>query len=320
MRPLALFVAFFSLPVHAAPLEVATDIPPVAALVADVQGGRGTVTAVAPSDADVHHLSLRPSQARALAQADVAVWIGPGVTGWFGSAMNSLAPDTPALSLLPGAPVRLPLRGGDGTDPHVWMAPENAIAALDQIAEALSAADRDGAAHYRAQAKAAAEAIRAAAAAVPRAEGARYVAAHDSLQYAEALSGLTFVGSITDGHNHSPGAAHLHELETALEDGGADCLFVEPGETTKLVRQVAEKGGPAGHRGQHPATGRQLRRLPVGAARATGRLRPVGRAQGRGASRSRPALPRPARARPCRWQARPPRTPAACAGPAALRG
>lgn len=145
MRPLALFVAFFSLPVHAAPLEVATDIPPVAALVADVQGGRGTVTAVAPSDADVHHLSLRPSQARALAQADVAVWIGPGVTGWFGSAMNSLAPDTPALSLLPGAPVRLPLRGGDGTDPHVWMAPENAIAALDQIAEALSAADRDGA-------------------------------------------------------------------------------------------------------------------------------------------------------------------------------
>lgn len=98
-------------------------------------------------------------------------------------------------------------------------------------------------AHYRAQAKAAAEAIRAAAAAVPRAEGARYVAAHDSLQYAEALSGLTFVGSITDGHNHSPGAAHLHELETALEDGGADCLFVEPGETTKLVRQVAEKGG-----------------------------------------------------------------------------
>lgn len=172
---------------------VATDIPPVTSLVAQVMQGLGEPTSFLPATADPHHVTLRPSEAQALADADLVVWIGPDLMPGLGASLPSLAGETTILTLaeLPGTE-RLSFRQredfgaehddhedhadhddhahddhaeddehddhahdhGD-IDPHVWLSPANATLWLTVIAEELSARDPANADTYAANAAAA---------------------------------------------------------------------------------------------------------------------------------------------------------------------
>ena len=67
--------------------RVVTDIAPVHSLVAQVMKGVGTPGLLMDQGADAHHFSLRPSQARALQNAELVVWIGPEMTPWLDAAL-----------------------------------------------------------------------------------------------------------------------------------------------------------------------------------------------------------------------------------------
>ena len=59
--------------------QVATDIAPVHGLVSRVMQGVGTPELIVPAGATPHDFALRPSQARALQNADLVVWMGPAL-------------------------------------------------------------------------------------------------------------------------------------------------------------------------------------------------------------------------------------------------
>jgi zinc transport system substrate-binding protein len=80
--------------------RVVTDIPPVHSLVAQVMGTLGDPVLLLDKGANAHSFQLRPSQAAALADADLVVWIGPEMTPWLDGALGSLSPDTAQLALL----------------------------------------------------------------------------------------------------------------------------------------------------------------------------------------------------------------------------
>ena len=83
MRSLtALALVLAAAPALAAPPKVMTDIPAVHALAAGVMGDLGTPGILLDQGADAHHFQLRPSQAKALSQADLLLWIGPRMTPW----------------------------------------------------------------------------------------------------------------------------------------------------------------------------------------------------------------------------------------------
>ena len=67
--------------------KVVTDIPPVQALVAQVMGDLGSPVLLLEKGADEHDFQLRPSQMRAVADANLVVWIGPELTPWLDRAM-----------------------------------------------------------------------------------------------------------------------------------------------------------------------------------------------------------------------------------------
>lgn len=96
--------------------RVITDIPPVQALVAQVMGDLGQPVLLLDKGADAHSFQLRPSQAAALAEADLVVWIGPEMTPWLDRALGGLAADVAQLRLLnaKGTDHR---SYGDGTEP-----------------------------------------------------------------------------------------------------------------------------------------------------------------------------------------------------------
>lgn len=80
--------------------NVATDIAPVHSLVARVMQGVGEPDMIIRQGASPHGYALRPSEARALQNADLVVWVGDDLTPWLEEAIDSLAADAHALELL----------------------------------------------------------------------------------------------------------------------------------------------------------------------------------------------------------------------------
>ena len=70
---------------------VMTETPVTHALVSQVMGALGTPGLLLDRGGDPHHFQLRPTQARALARADLVVWIGPDLTPWLARTAETLA-------------------------------------------------------------------------------------------------------------------------------------------------------------------------------------------------------------------------------------
>lgn len=80
--------------------KVAVDIAPVHSIVSAVMGDLGTPDLVIPAGASPHNHALRPSEARALDQADVVVWMGHALAPWLEGPVESLAGDAVHVELL----------------------------------------------------------------------------------------------------------------------------------------------------------------------------------------------------------------------------
>jgi zinc transport system substrate-binding protein len=258
--------------------RVITDIPPVQALVAQVMGDLGAPVLLLDKGADAHSFQLRPSQAAALAEAALVVWIGPEMTPWLDRAVEGLATDVAQLRLLEADGTYLRSFGEgaapdhddhadeaghdhaaepaaedghehdhahEGVDPHAWLDPGNARLWLGLIAAELARLDPANAATYQANA-AQAEADVAALdarldAALAPVRDKPFVVFHDAYGYFADHYGLTIAGTVTLGDAAPPGAAHLAELQARL--GQALCIFPETQHDPKMVETIAADTG-----------------------------------------------------------------------------
>lgn len=175
--------------------QVMTDIAPIQSLAARVMAGIGAPDVLLPPGASPHDYALRPSDAARLAETDLMIWVGHGLTPWLEGPIASLAADAQHLELLKTTGwTALPLRSDPafaeaeaaehpadaqgaeeqveeghaaatgaadtdladaGTDPHAWLDPSNAAVFMTLMAEDLARLDPANAAAYRANAAAA---------------------------------------------------------------------------------------------------------------------------------------------------------------------
>jgi zinc transport system substrate-binding protein len=254
-------LSMLPLPALAEVPRVITDIPPVYGLVAQVMGDLGTPVLLLEKGADEHDFQLRPSQMTDIANADVAVWIGPELTPWMERALDGAKGDMVSLPLLAIEGTKLLEFGAvdvhadenghnhdhdhdhSGTDPHAWLNPENAAPWLDEIAAALSAKDSENAATYAANATAAKTEIAALdneiAAALAPIKDKGFVAYHDAYQYFTTHYALNYQGAIAMGDASAAGAAHLREMQSTIADGVV-CVFPEVQHDADLLLQLTE--------------------------------------------------------------------------------
>jgi zinc transport system substrate-binding protein len=88
-------------------------MPPVHALVARVMVGVGEPTLLIPGTASPHAFSLRPSDGRILAAADIVVWVGPALETSLTGPLTTLAGGAHRVTLSEAAGIRLlPARTG----------------------------------------------------------------------------------------------------------------------------------------------------------------------------------------------------------------
>ena len=80
--------------------NVAADIAPVHSLVSRVMDGVGAPKLVVQSGASPHGYRLRPSEAKALQDADLVFWMGEELTPWLDGALETLASKASITTLL----------------------------------------------------------------------------------------------------------------------------------------------------------------------------------------------------------------------------
>ena len=330
-RPLILSLMFATSAAQAGAPKVVTDIAPVHSLVAQVMGDLGTPDLLIAPGTSPHHYSMRPSEAAALQEAEIVIWIGEGLTPQLGRSIEALGTKANVISLLEAPGMHLleyreldefnaqehgedahdhdgheghddhaehkdhddhghdehahddhahedhaEHKGHDdhghddhashdehaahddhghkddhghhhhegGIDPHLWLDPENAQAALQVIAAALAEKDPANAGTYKANAKSAAEALGALDAGLKTRLAAlgdrNFLVYHDAFQYFEKRYGISASGSIAVGDAQAPGPARLQRVREILLESGAVCVFSEPQLSEKLVVVVTE--------------------------------------------------------------------------------
>ena len=225
--------------------NVVTDFGPIQSLVQQVMGDLGTPVMLLPPGGDPHEFQMKPSQAQALADADLIFWDGPELMPALADAIATLGEKGKSVALLQdGGGKTRTFAGDEGTDPHAWLDPTNAEAWLGTIATQLATADPANAATYAANATQAQTAIKALdarlSAQLAPVQGLPFVVFHDALGYFADHYGLTVAGAIELGDATSPGAAQLSTIKTLLTDAKAICVFPEIGRDPKFIATVTE--------------------------------------------------------------------------------
>jgi zinc transport system substrate-binding protein len=263
-----------SAPVGATEPLVVASIKPIHSLVAGVMEGVGEPVLLVKGAGSEHSYSLRPSEARALAEAEVVFWVGETMETFLIKPLQTLSGDAKVVELseVPGLTLHATREGGmweaeeheheeepagadadheEGlhqghgeTDMHVWLDPGNAKVLVDAIAATLGAADPANAARYAANAARLRERLdeldRALADRLAAVGDRPYVVFHDAYQYFERRYGTNALGAITINPTRRPGVQRLQEIRARVAQLDAACVFAEPQFEPALVETVIE--------------------------------------------------------------------------------
>ncbi|MGE0233397.1 MAG: zinc ABC transporter substrate-binding protein ZnuA [Flavobacteriaceae bacterium] len=258
---------------HAA-VKVVASIKPIHSLAAGLMQGVAEPALIVSGGASPHVYSLKPSQARALEDADIVFWVGEGLENFLAKPLEALAGDARvvALSQTPGLTLLEPREGGafeahdhedeadhaeaehdhdqetgrqdHSTDMHLWLDPQNARLMVGEMEKALIAADPANEERYKANAagmQARIETlIKETESRVAPVSDRHFIVFHDAYHYFEQRFGLEAAGSITVSPETAPGAKRLSEIRDRIAGTNAVCVFSEPQFPSAIVATVLE--------------------------------------------------------------------------------
>ena len=248
-----------SLPASAqAPIKAVATFSVLGNLLTEVAGDKAVVSLVVGPDIDAHAYQPRPSDARALADAQVLVSNGLGFEGW----IDRLAKAAPfkgkpivastGVATLPAAPSAGHSQGHShehGPDPHCWQDVQRVRTYVANIAKGLAEADPTNAASYRDRAEAFDRRlveldawVKEEIAKVP-ADKRRAITGHDSFRYFSSAYGVKFQSPRGYNTSTEPSARDVAALIREAREHRIKALFVENMTNPGLVDQIARESG-----------------------------------------------------------------------------
>jgi ABC-type Zn uptake system ZnuABC Zn-binding protein ZnuA len=227
-----------------ASVEAVATTTEVADLVRNVGGDRVAVDSILRPNSDPHEYEPRPSDAAAIAKADIVFRSGGDLDQWLGGVLDSAGGDAKTVTLIDSVK-------REGDDPHWWQDPRNAILAVAAIRDALIDVDPDGRAGYERRAAAYTAKLRRLDGEVARcidrvpAGKRKLVTTHDALGYFADRYGIEVIGAVIPSLSTQaqPSAKDVNALVDQIESEGVEAIFPEASLSKKLEQAIAREAG-----------------------------------------------------------------------------
>jgi len=232
------------------PLKVAVSIKPLHSLIAGVMDGSGNQPSlIISSGASPHDYSLKPSDARKIANAHLIFWAGAGLERFLEKPLHSLASKAIIVPFVTGDETideKDHQHGHDhhGPDPHIWLSPQQAQTIVATATRHLAKIDPGNAARYHRNAETLgkrlqdfhieAKALLAPVASKP------FLVFHDAYGHLAKAFDLNIAGIVTISPERAPGAGQVSDLRKLMRSRQAICLFGEPQVDTNRLNMIVE--------------------------------------------------------------------------------
>ena len=129
----------------AAPIEAVASFSILGDMVQVVGGDRVHVTTIVGPNADTHVYEPKPSDAAAVAKAQIFFVNGLGFAGWMDRFVQSTGYKGPLIVASDGVKSHTMVDdGATVTDPHAWQSLSNGILYVENISKGLCSIDADG--------------------------------------------------------------------------------------------------------------------------------------------------------------------------------
>lgn len=192
-----------------------------------------------PAQQDGHHIQIKPEDRRIVQHADLVLWVG---AEYEAALSRLLTAQANAIALSSLAIQRLPLRALDGTtrpntlDPHLWLAPYNAIFTAHLIANIRAKQYPQDAAQYHKNAVIFTQKMQQA---LPKNQPKIkfYWAYHDAYQYIEKSIGLQLAAALTPDPELPPTARQLQQF-MQKRPTATPCIFIEAHAPQALLQRL----------------------------------------------------------------------------------
>jgi ABC-type Zn uptake system ZnuABC Zn-binding protein ZnuA len=228
-----------------------------------VAGDRDEVRSLLAPNTDPHEYEPRPSDIKALADADIVVRSGGDLDAWLDDAIESSGGDAEQVVLIDHVETSEGEHGheeehaeeeeeeGHAVDPHWWQDPQNAVRAVEALKAALSRVDPENATAYAANAQRYTRQLedldRAVAACIDQVPPAqrKLVTTHDALGYYAQRYGLEVIGAVIPSLSTQAqaSAGEVTGLIDTIRRERVKAIFAESSVNSKLEQAIADQSG-----------------------------------------------------------------------------
>jgi zinc/manganese transport system substrate-binding protein len=262
-----LFLSFFLLcsgAYAAEPLKVVATFSILGDMAKQIGGDRIAVTTLVGPNGDAHVYQPNPADARAVANAQVVIVNGLGFEGWIDRLIaaagykGTVATATKGIDPLENAEHHDDHSDAaktkddsdhDHADPHAWQSLTNARSYIQNIADALAAADPSGSASYfdaatrfQAELSGIENDLKTAMAKIPR-ERRKIVTSHDAFGYFAKEYDIDFLAPVGMSTESEASAADVARLIQQIRRDEISAVFVENVSDKRLLQQISRETG-----------------------------------------------------------------------------
>jgi len=217
----------------------------------NVAGERLDVESLLPVGADPHSYQPTPRDVTKIVQSKLLIINGAEYEHFLEPLLENAEGEREVVEASAGLSPRIDAGGEHGVDPHLWLDPNNVITYVENIREALTHFDPDGAALYKSNADAYVAQLKdldgwineQVSQIAP--EKRLLVTNHEALGYFADRYGFTVIGAIVPGvsSDASASAQQMAALIDQIKASGAPALFLDEVENPALAQQIADETG-----------------------------------------------------------------------------
>jgi len=245
------FIAIgLAVPAEAKTIEAVASFTVLADVVAQVGGDHVHVSSLVGPNGDPHVYEPTPDDAKRLKAADAVFISGYGLEGWLERLIKASGYKGHPVVASEGVSTRKMEEDGKTiTDPHVWNDPSNGIVWTRNIVKALSAADPEDAAAFKANGDKYIAELQAIDAQAKATFGAiakdkrKVLTTHDAYGYFGRAYGVKFLAPLGISTEAEASAADVSKLIGQIKKEGVKAYFLENSNDPRLVEQIAKATG-----------------------------------------------------------------------------